>query len=877
MKPIKITISAFICYANEQVIDFAKLGESGLYLITGQTGAGKTTIFDAISYALYGEASGNSRNKPEKLRSQYVDNKEKTVVDFEFVSGGKRYNIRREIKPQLSRETKEITKLNESVLLTLEDGTMIDREKEVKAKIEDIVGLDKDQFSQIVMIAQNDFLRFLKSDTENRVSILRRIFNTAHIKWFQESLKKAKKDADEALQLIKRDFESRGVNPYERDRVFAEIAEDIQTAKIEQQEIEKLIKELEEGQKKLSAEVAIAETVAKMFNNLAAARDVLIKHNEQKDEIDALQIKKMRGEIALYKVKPIADKCYIAQTENITATKALQEASKDAEHVEMVLKDVNKLLEVFPSVEKTGDEYNLVEKKRVATSERLEKLHVFKKKYDEILSKEALFVKIQSGVESFQTVFNVADKDYKDLYGRFIRNQAGLLAKELKEGNPCLVCGSITHPAPATISDQSINEKELEIRQKAADDAKTELDNKALECASHKSEIKTLKDAFEKDAIKTIEKFDFLIISERLSAEIETLNTDLAALQKESDERKTTLEKLKLDFAAATKKRGDNIVASATALTLVEERKKRLSATNKVLNETVKEFETVLAKNNFIDESDYQLAILTEGRIEEFTKKITEYSENGKQIIRDIKRLEDETTGKQALDIEVMRTKRTKGEEELKTLREQDKEISTKIYGNSKLLTILTESAKELVVAEKKLVAVKGLSDAANGKLDFETYAQIAYFERVLKAANLRLRAMSQNRYALIRKSEEGDKRQRMGLEIDVFDANTGKSRNVDCLSGGESFLASLSLALGLSDVVQQSAGSVHIDAMFIDEGFGSLDMDVLDLSIKTLSDMAGNNRIIGIISHVSELRDRIDKRIDVEKTPIGSKIILSV
>ncbi|MDR3280100.1 MAG: hypothetical protein LBT23_06285, partial [Synergistaceae bacterium] len=189
----------------------------------------------------------------------------------------------------------------------------------------------------------------------------------------------------------------------------------------------------------------------------------------------------------------------------------------------------------------------------------------------------------------------------------------------------------------------------------------------------------------------------------------------------------------------------------------------------------------------------------------------------------------------------------------------------------------LRRAAERFSKLEHRYAAVKQLSDAANGKLDFETYAQTAYFERVLRAANTRLKLMSQNRYALLRKTDNDDGRKRSGLELEVMDAYTGKARSANSLSGGESFMTSLSLALGLSDVVQQSVGGIRLDAMFIDEGFGSLDPDVLELAVRTLSDMTGGGRIIGIISHVAELRERIDKQVRVEKTPSGSKISLSV
>jgi exonuclease SbcC len=1029
MKPIKLTVSAFICYADEQIIDFTKLGENGLYLITGQTGSGKTTIFDAISYALYGEASSDARNKPEKLRSQYVDNKVRTVVDFDFISNGKKYNIRRELKPQISRDTKEITQLNESVVLTLTDGIRLDRDKEVKAKIEEIVGLGKDQFAQIVMIAQNDFLRFLQSGTDKRVDILRRIFNTGHIKWFQERLKTERKKSEDTLQLVKRDFESRVVDPYKRDEIFADWKNQIENGENSQRELEKQIESQGTDEKKLAAAIAVAEGIAKLFADLEKVRQDEIQHAEKKFEIDALRIRKMHGAIALHKVKPIADKSYAAQTEHKkaneqlvaaqtdaetagktlneamemlaglppveaaealytalekkwTATrekrerlnsaknddeyanKQLSDAKTEAETAEKILKEATETLVGLPSVEIAESAHTALDKKMTLAGERLEKLNALQEQNDEIIEEETALKTAQSTVKSLQTEFTSADGKYKELYERFIRSQAGLLARELKEGEACPVCGATAHPVLATLSDENINEKELNRLQKTAEDAKIQLDKKISECAALISQIKTLKGAFIKDAKKVIKDIDADAATDKLKAELEiaeqeykklitateenkaalvklkadfvaatkrqengktasvtavalvtertkrTVETERALnnallefekafgydkigkqierdfarlddeykkLKTETDKSKAALEKLKGDFVAVTKRKNDSTAALVAATTLVTERIKRAEETKAALNSAVIAFEKALEQGDFADENAYAVALLTEEKLAEITETINDYDENGKQIKRDIARLERETKDKQKPDIDKLRQDEATLIERAKDLNSERDTIVAMINRLRGDLKTLTKTAKDFVAAEKKFTAIKGVADAANGKLDFETYAQIAYFERILRAANLRLRAMSQNRYVLVRKAEAGDKRQKTGLEIDVLDAHTGKPRSVDSLSGGESFMASLSLALGLSDVVQQSAGSIHLDAMFIDEGFGSLDPEVLDLSIKTLSDMAGNNRVIGIISHVAELRERIDKRIDVDKTPIGSNIVMVV
>jgi exonuclease SbcC len=257
--------------------------------------------------------------------------------------------------------------------------------------------------------------------------------------------------------------------------------------------------------------------------------------------------------------------------------------------------------------------------------------------------------------------------------------------------------------------------------------------------------------------------------------------------------------------------------------------------------------------------------------------RIADYGKIGEQLQRDITRLESETSGKEKPDVDQLNTEANAIKTAADSLRTVRDETKLRLEQTARLLKELKKSSDALVKAEIEYATVKGLSDVANAKLDFETYAQMSYFERVLRAANVRLKLMSQNRYVLLRKKKSDDGRKSMGLELEVADSYTGKNRSANTLSGGESFMASLSLALGLSDVVAQSAGGIHLDAMFIDEGFGSLDAEVLELAIRTLSDMAGSNRIIGIISHVAELRERIDKQVCVEKTTAGSRISLVV
>lgn len=1158
MKPLKLKIGAFGSYANEEVLDFSELGGNGLYLITGETGSGKTTIFDAISYALFGKASGNARNSYKMLRSDYAEGRTKTFAELDFSSGGNLYQIRREIIPHFARITEEVS-YTDSVSFLLPDGTVLDRSREVDAKVLEVIGLDRDQFAQIVMIAQNDFLRFLQSGTDERVKILRRIFSTGALKLFQESLKTRAKAKEDERKAVIRDFEKHGIDHNNARQQFAQWEQEIITDSEEVKRTDESLKELDKAKEEFAAKIAVAESLCKIFEDLVTQQTALEEHNAKADEMAALLQRQKHGEIALRKVKPFADK--YAEVETVytkanadlgfakadveTAVLALQQAEKviaelplfeEAQSSFDKLKQkwqessdkLNKLssldgnykiiiekqsaldtaqaelekIEVFieslPSLDKTkealdkltreweqeGDklktltslqaEYGIIiEKERELSTlqgefatlletikglpsldevrqqferllsdvekanEKLGLLMTLQSDWSEIATKQKLLETEQAELVHLNSDYNSAKGKYDELYEQFILGQAGIIAGTLREGEPCPVCGSSDHPAPARAPSGDISDTKLKRLLFDSDEAKKKADRKSSECAalisaiavlterfntavaahipngSHGnvgelvdlevsaakvhsqelsekksadeislnnlatqtevtakrqadlsprcaallSEVTTLKDKFVKEfavflpdalwenvgtelsgllgntktaveemtvrksadekalaelrenweissdkqtdlkgtcvaltsSVSTlIDRFlkDFAeyipgVIWDNAGAELSALQSETANQVSELTAKKVideaALAKLKTEWDTARKNQTDCNTELVKTKARKDEREIYEQECHKQHEETQELFASAISVNGFENEAEYSSSLISEDDLTAIAKQLADYDESGRRIRHDIDRLTKDTADKEKPDLEKLKC----DFDEIKTasdalLLERD-ETKLRLDNKLRILKELKKSADALAKIEREYAAIRSLSDTANGKLDFETYAQMAYFERVLRAANLRLKVMSQNRYVLLRKEEGGDGRKRMGLEIEVADSYTGKSRSANSLSGGESFMASLSLALGLSDVVQQSAGGIHLDAMFIDEGFGSLDAEVLELSIRTLSDMADGNRIIGIISHVADLRERIDKQVRVEKTHSGSKIRLVV
>ena len=866
MKPLKLTLSAFASYADVQTIDFSSLGSTGLYLITGDTGAGKTTVFDAVSFALFGRASGNGRSDYQMLRSDFADEKAKTFVELLFSSGNNLYKIRRTIK-----------KISQDVVLDLPNGTSASGISNVKDKITEILGLDREQFAQIVMIAQNDFLRFLQSNTDERLKILRRIFGTESLREFQDSLKILLKNESDKFNFIKREFERYNVDVYKRDEIFSKWEAQIISDSAELTESNKQLAIYDKEKQELAAQIAVAVGINKKFAELEKSRNDLNSHSEKSSEIAVLEKRTELGEIALRKVKPLADEAQKAEINHKKAVEGLKTAVENEARTKAELDLAAKTLENLSSLDKSREILEHTIKQREVCAEKLNNLNILNLKHQEILSKQADLTRLKIEFEKATAAFETANDNYEKIDKAFLSAQAGIMAQTLMDGKPCPVCGSIEHPFPAVLSASGVTEESRKKAKRAADLAREKQESKSKDCGSLSAEIQAkianFLESFAEYAEDTAWESSADKITELLCA-TQSENRELAKLEKQ---QKTAYSKLEADWKDVTARKNTAESTFTSAQTLVTERGeiKRNAETYGMEAQTA--YFKALEESNFTNEASYLDSLLTENELSAYRKKIADYVKEGENLTRDISRLESETSGKQVINTENLLLATNKIQSEYASLLEKRDNINSRADKIKTALTELKTAAVNFKKAEKTFAAVKQLSDSANGKLDFETYAQTAYFERVLRAANLRLQIMSQTRYMLLRKIGSDDARRRSGLDIEVLDSYTGKVRSANSLSGGESFMTSLSLALGLSDVVQQKAGGIRLETMFIDEGFGSLDTNVLELAINTLSEMAGANRIIGIVSHVTELRERVDKQIKVEKTGKGSKISVVV
>jgi exonuclease SbcC len=855
-------MSAFGPYAGVQEIDFTRLGASGLYLIAGETGAGKTTIFDAISFALFGKASGGGRDDYSMLRSDFAEAKARTYVELDFVSGDNRYSVRRSIRAS-----------GQDAALALPDGTTIGGDRNVRQKIAEIVGLDREQFAQIVMIAQNDFLRFLHSGTDDRLRILRRIFGTGGLRQFQELLKARAKREGESRELIVRDFSRYGLDIYRREEQFAEWEAQIGSDRARLAEIDGRLAECDRAKQELAAALAIAEETGRRFAALAASLAAREAHAARAGEIGAVRLRAQRGARALRNVKPLADAAARALADH-KAARADFIAAREGELAALAeLKRAEGEIGALPPLAGARSAFEGALKEWESISDRLRQTDALRAGRYEIERKRAELAAARKEFEEANSNYIAADGRHRALEEAFLRNQAGILAGGLADGAPCPVCGSTEHPAPATRPGEDVSEAKLKKAKDAKETAASRRESISAWCGSRQAEIDTLIGRFVSDFRQLEPGAGWETSEARLAALISETQDMARRLSAKKEACKAALEKLAGDWDAATTRENNAGAAVKSAGTLVSERGANERKQMDLSAGAKSEYEGALRANGFSGEREYADALVTDAELAKLENTVAEYEKNGEQLTRDIGRLESETAGKGRPDLEGLKARAQAVNAESSALHERRDEVKTRLSKTEGALDVLRRAAADFERAEKGYAAVKQLAETANGRLDFETYAQAAYFERVLLAANQRLGLMSQGRYALLRKAGSDDGRKKSGLEIEVLDAYTGKARSANSLSGGESFMASLSLALGLSDVVQHSAGGIRLEAMFIDEGFGSLDADVLELAVRTLSELAGDNRIVGIISHVAQLRERIDRQVQVDKTPAGSTV----
>lgn len=927
MKPLKLTMSAFGSYAGKNVIDFTGQ-QQGIFLITGDTGAGKTTIFDAITYALYNQTSGGERNG-NMMRSQYAKPETETYVELEFLYRGQTYCVRRNPDYKITKTLKNgkirEQKVPHSVELTLPDGTVFPEKKNATdAKIIEILGLTADQFSQIVMIAQGDFLKLLYTKSDERKMIFSKLFRT-DIYWkIQENLRRKSMEMDERIQENDRAFEQ------EKSRI-------IPLPESEELPLDELVERLRERLKdalkeqnlhranveELNKKITKYEEINKLFVSLEKIR-------QTGKELEARQVEsKERRQQIENALK--ADKVLVAEQQNLRQQQEVEQSAQAIAKMEETLANDQEMFETLKTQLQEAEaeqkrEAADIQKKMLALEQSFPSYEALqnarseeqqaKKAWEDIeKTSEESFHKKEAWIAALkeqqkrqeqvveqtkknweQTSLSASEsaKHYEHMYEAFLKEQAGILAENLSAGCPCPVCGSTIHPDPAKLSDHAVTELEVEQAKKtrAAVEEKRDLAYAAFE--AEKTEKQKLAQAVEK------EEADFVLAQTIAKQQRKEAEQNYVSLQKIAEQIREklvypSLAEAKKQYAAMQK-------ALAAAEQEIERKRQKVSELAEAMNtlkgqklaeeenqktakklavKTEKEYAKLLEKSGFVSEETYHLAILPERSRLKLEREEKEYESQCLRQQSEQKLLEKQVSGKTYTDTTELNEQLKAEKQALKEAEKTYMELHTAYENDRSVLqncAIYLEKGKKL---ESEDQVIKSLSKTANGrlsgsaKIDFETYIQRQYFKQIIHEANKRLLTMSNHQFILKLKEEANTGRKtNEGLDLSVYSLVTDSERDVKTLSGGESFLAALAMALGLSDIVERSAGAIHPDMMFIDEGFGSLDAQSRQQAIEVLGELAGDSRMVGIISHVTELKEQIDRKLVVSRTDKGSRAV---
>ncbi len=915
MRPLNLRISAFGPYAGRTEIPLERLGTQGLYLITGDTGAGKTTIFDAICFALYGEASGQNRDAG-MLRSKYAADDVPTEVELVFAHAGKEYRIRRNPKyMRAAKRGKGLTAQNADAELHMPDGTVITNDGKVTDAVEGLLGVNREQFSQIAMLAQGDFVRLLIAETKERIKIFREIFKTQNYRTLQERL-----DSEQSAVEKQVEGDRRSVAQYiagiraESDNPLAAEVDEAKAGGMLTVDVIELLDKLTEQDSALkdsldnesaeikcrldtvNANIGAARTLATAKQSLLEAESELPDEEAKiavleaalEDARDALEDKAelernsalIGAELPKYdevrkRQTDIADseRKYRTNSANLLKMEEALRGKKD--DLERKKAEQSSLKDSAAEIATLNGELKEIDAKITALDEFSTALGKYRTRIDELKAAQDDYTKKDAEFKRLNTLYETMEQAFRD-------GQAGILAAKLSEGDACPVCGSRSHPNPARLLDDVPTENELKTAKKNANKARDEREESAKDAEGRMKTLEAAETQLREGAGKLLGEEDIEKAEARLDAAVaecvarrKTMQAALNAA-KEQDKRRTELEELVPRLEEETGKDAETV----TAL------KEEIAADKSALEERTNSLDSLKKELKFADKT---AAEAEKKRLDGQAKAIQTAYDNA------VKALNDQKTTVSNLKTAIETHKKTINSSDAAGLNLADEEaklaeltralndcdakrtsVSTRLDVNAGIRKNISAKASSIAAVEKKLRWIKALSDTANGKLsgkdkvELETYIQMTYFDRIISRANLRLMTMSSGQYELVRLKEAANRQSKSGLDLGVIDHYNGSQRSVKTLSGGESFMASLSLALGLSDEVQSSAGGIKIDTMFVDEGFGTLDSEALEQAYRALSGLTEGNRLVGIISHVDGLKERIDKQVIVTKNRGG-------
>lgn len=1056
MKPLNLQMKAFGSYAENTVIDFTQF-QRGLFLVTGDTGAGKTTIFDAIVYALYGDASGSDR-KVSKMHCDFVSKSIDTVVDFTFEQSSKNYKVVRTIHfPKKSGKDNEYGNPNLDAVFTEPDGKMIKGSTNVTRRIVELLGLDCSQFCKIVMLAQGEFKKFLKSDSEEKSVILGNLFDYSMVERYEsliiksaESLEKKRRQSVQMIQnymlqtFMKPDADESMLENYlpGNPDLLEHLHQLIEQEKKQIEDSSLQLKKKREQLDQLHTSLALGKVHNDLLDELALKKDewnqlLLKKQNHQVLHEQVQLVKKV-----LYEVLPeikrseeaqiqldellasiehvqhalktaeekrsqsekivMEDKVHQVSIEKLTSLiegltlslphyqklhdlqitienrrrklvldqKTMENHSAELDQLLQKQKKNQKEIEALSQCETVKDrlEKTLNEKKKVLTE--IEGTDGLKKKMNDIAQKEKEAADVQRDLQMISEKTYLSKMTYDDVYRRYFEGQSSILAEKLRQelnetGTAvCSVCG--THLVKSQIHQLSQSEQELPL-QVDVEKAKLSFEenekrrtDKIRQIGILEAEIKALKDEavqtakrlFEEEMtwsqlssqdvfdakVKTI-KLDCELLTQQfrqaeqnvqhyhklqievkqntdsilkmtasvhaLSSGIEKETAELNQWEKRYDEEKKSLtydneaevqhqislhqrqkeELLKL-METHLKEHENNSRQVNLLIGSLEQDEKKLPEVQKKCSVMKTQLEMMLKTHGFDSKEDAKQGVSqfedAHLWLTQTEQKLKYYEIRCTSVRQRVMELEEQTKEWERQDLSVLDGQIEELKKQSETITSQLNVQFSALQNHENVYAGVKTEKESLSSSDQAWNSLDHLRrfaegfTSSSGKLSFSRYVMGSTFKEVIEKANFRLEIMSRGQYQLVHKMEAGRANAKAGLDVEVLDRNTGIQRESSTLSGGETFIVSLSLALGLSDVVQAHSGGQALDTMFIDEGFGTLDDDVLDKAVQVLSSLSeGSHHLVGIISHVGRLEESIVQKIVVKNGAKGSSLSL--
>lgn len=918
MRPVHLKISAFGPYAGYTEIPLDELGTQGLYLITGDTGAGKTTIFDAICYALFGEASGPSRNDATMFRSKYADPDTPTLVELLFTHAGEEYTVKR--NPEYMRPAKKgkgLTRQLAEAELHMPDGKIITKIRPVTEAIESLLGINRDQFSQISMLAQGDFLKLLLADTKTRIEIFRELFKTEKYLALQKKLDAGEKDLNVRVKDERKSIAQyiSGIQADKDDVLMVEV----EKAKKDEMTTEDVValldaltakdtalkdsidEELSEAGRELES-VNAAIGAAKVLEQASAAlKEAKERLADEEPKKDGLSVSLGEAETALKDKSSYERQATLIESELQSYDKAagldkdIRDIRKKSEEYEAELeRDKKKEQALIKEISGYKEEREVIKDVSADLAKCDARISGIKAEAAGISElSEALsglgrdrkkLETVQEKYREADAVFKRLNLEYEKMEQAFLDGQAGILASGLRDGERCPVCGSLSHPSPAGVSQDVPTEKQLDDARKSAEAARLKREAASTEAGGLDKIVKNKEEELEK-------KLRMMFKDAGLDKAPDIVDKAALDCEKRLEAEEEKAERLRADGRRKEELDG-----------LIPKKEKELedirSGIGRISILTAQSGSDLEAKTSQLKDLKKSMRFedkkAAQGEMQKLQKKAGDLQasydlakkayEDHLALINDLKAVikSNEKTVSEAGEVDVSAKKERQAELNAihKDCMERRETVAGRIASNERIRHSIILKADSMSGLEKKLQWIRSLSFTANGQLAgkekvmLETYIQTAYFDRIIQRANLRFMMMSSGQYELVRLKEAGNTKSQSGLDLGVTDHYNGTERSVRTLSGGESFMAALSLALGLSDEVQSSAGGIQIDTLFVDEGFGSLDMNSLDQAYRALAGLAEGNRLVGIISHVEDLKERIDRQVIVTKEKSGGSSI---